>query len=572
MRRLGLDDKWMKPVAVLSRISWAKSHMLSPEECFLQSGDPKAEKIAYIFREYNSELAKANALDFDDLLLEAVRLLKTVPAVREYYHRRFQYILVDEYQDTNRPQYELLRLLTGERHNLCAVGDEDQSIYSWRGADIRNILEFERDFPNAAIIRLEQNYRSTQSILEAASAVVARNVQRKGKNLWTSRSGGALIGYYEAPDGENEALFAADYIRKFLSQGGDHAAILYRTNSQSRLFEEALRRYGLKYQVVGGFSFYERAEIKDMISYLKVIHNPEDSIAVQRTINTPARGIGKTTLEVIERVALETGTSTWHALEEVIRRQLLPARALKALLGFRETIEDARALLAGRFAERLSETANALPPADKPANIALEEEQLGLLSPGFESGAQAAGGPEVPVSGESSSAGDETDFAFGENDVEAREGDVSFAFAGDVHATAPLHADDEVSAPIESSGASTAALLKFLLDRTGYIKQLEEDGSPESLARVENLRELVNAALDAGDRGEGLGEFLDHSALVSDQDGYDASAQVTLMTLHAAKGLEFPLVFLLEWKKACSLIPEPWTLLMNWKKSGASAM
>ena len=223
-----------------------------------------------------------------------------------------------------------MRMLAGTQHNVCAVGDEDQSIYSWRGADIRNILEFENDFPEAKIIRLEQNYRSTQNILQAASAVVANNVKRKGKNLWTSRQGGAKIGYYEAPDGENEALFVADYISRYLREAaeqGDNprAAVLYRTNSQSRLFEEAMRRYQLKYHVVGGFSFYERAEIKDLISYLKVIHNPDDSISLLRVINTPARGIGKTTMETIERLALETGLSLWGAIGETIRRQLSAA-------------------------------------------------------------------------------------------------------------------------------------------------------------------------------------------------------------------------------------------------------
>src|SRR3981081_1061933 len=362
MKRLGLDDKHLTPRTVLSRISWAKNHMLDPQELYLQSADPKTEKIAHLFEEYRKELRKANALDFDDLLLEAVRLLKSVPAVREYYNRRFQYLLIDEYQDTNRPQYELMRMLAGARHNVCAVGDEDQSIYSWRGADIRNILEFEKDFPEAKIIRLEQNYRSTQNILQAASAVVANNVRRKGKNLWTSRQGGTRIGSYEAPDGENEALFAADHVAKYLRDAAQHgetgrAAVLYRTNSQSRLFEEAMRRYGLKYHVVGGFSFYERAEIKDLISYLKVIHNVDDSISLLRVINTPVRGIGKTTIEVLERVALETGLSLWGAIGETIRRQLLPQRALAALRTFQRLIEDARAMLAGTFVERLEQSA-----------------------------------------------------------------------------------------------------------------------------------------------------------------------------------------------------------------------
>ncbi len=331
MKRLGIDDKQLTPRNVLGRISWAKNHMLDPQQVYLDSADPKTERIAHIYEIYRQELAKSNALDFDDLLLYAVKVLKSSGEVREHYNRRYRYILVDEYQDTNRPQYELMRMLAGSEHNVCAVGDEDQSIYSWRGADIRNILEFEQDFPEAKIIRLEQNYRSTQNILQAASAVVARNVKRKGKNLWTDRSGGAQIGYYEAPDGENEALFAADYIAKYLRQGhaenGEtpRAAVLYRTNSQSRLVEEAMRRYQLNYHVVGGFSFYERAEIKDMISYLKVIANPDDSIAMQRVINKPPRGLGKTTMETIERIALETGTSMWGAINETIRQQLLPA-------------------------------------------------------------------------------------------------------------------------------------------------------------------------------------------------------------------------------------------------------
>ena len=274
MKRMGLDTKQLTPRAVLGRISWAKSHMVDPQEYYLASKDANSERIAHIYQGYKAELRKCNALDFDDLLLEAVRLLKVSGEVRERYQRRYRYLLVDEYQDTNRPQYELMKLLAGEHQNVCAVGDEDQSIYSWRGADIRNILEFEKDFPNARIVRLEQNYRSTQMILEAAGAVVANNLKRKGKKLWTDRQGGSLIGYYEAPDGENEALFIADRIQAFLRQaesaGGEttekaHCAVLYRTNAQSRLVEEALRRYNISYTMVGGFSFYERAEIKDLL-------------------------------------------------------------------------------------------------------------------------------------------------------------------------------------------------------------------------------------------------------------------------------------------------------------------
>ncbi len=543
MRRLGLDDKQLTPRTVLSRISWAKNHMLDPQEIYLQSADPKTERIAHIFEEYRKELLKANAMDFDDLLLEAMRLLKSVSAVREYYNRRFQYLLVDEYQDTNRPQYELMRLLAGDRHNVCAVGDEDQSIYSWRGADIRNILEFEHDFPEAKIVRLEQNYRSTQNILGAASAVVANNIRRKGKNLWTSRQGGAQIGYYEAPDGENEALFAADTINRYVRAAGENgdtarAAVLYRTNSQSRLFEEAMRRYQLKYHVVGGFSFYERAEIKDLISYLKVIQNPDDSVSLLRVINTPVRGIGKTTIEMLERLALETGLSMWGALGEAIRRQLLPARALAALNSFRELIEDGRAMLAGRFVERLEEA----------AGLAADESAAELRSAGQPRAAVPTRAQESDTDFDPGNfsfdfaAGDASDADLSVSDAEV---EVILGTGGDGRRFTDEAAEEAVEGfRVPGAAANTAELLKFLIDRTGYIKQLEEEDTPEAYSRIENLRELVNAAMDSRDRGETLDQFLDHAALVSDADQYDEHAQITLMTLHAAKGLEFPLVVL----------------------------
>jgi ATP-dependent DNA helicase UvrD/PcrA len=536
MRRLGLDDKQLTPRNVLSRISWAKNHMLDPQEIYLQSADPKTEKIAHIFEEYRKELLKANAMDFDDLLLQATRLLKSVAAVREYYNRRFQYLLVDEYQDTNRPQYELMRLLAGDGHNVCAVGDEDQSIYSWRGADIRNILEFEADFPEAKIVRLEENYRSTQNILGAASAVVGNNVRRKGKNLWTSRQGGAKVGYYEAPDGENEALFAADTINRYVRQAGENgdtarAAVLYRTNSQSRLFEEAMRRYQLKYHVVGGFSFYERAEIKDLISYLKVIQNPDDSVSLLRVINTPVRGIGKTTIEMLERLALVTGLSMWGAVGEALTRQLLPPRALAALKSFRELIEDGRAMLAGTFVERVEETASA--------------------RSGSDAGAGAAEPPVPTQAGPTRTlptrADDDTDFDPGNFSFDFAAGDsAEDDGTGEGARRSTDRAGDDAVEGFRAPGAAanTAEMLKFLIDRTGYIKQLEEEDTPESYSRIENLRELVNAAMDSRDRGETLDQFLDHAALVSDADQYDEHAQITLMTLHAAKGLEFPLVVL----------------------------
>ena len=537
MKRFGLDDKQLTPRTVLSRISWAKNHMLDPQELYLQSADPKTERIAHLYEEYRKELRKANALDFDDLLLEAVRVMKSSAMVREYYNRRFQYLLIDEYQDTNRPQYELMRMLAGERHNVCAVGDEDQSIYSWRGADIRNILEFEQDFPEAKIIRLEQNYRSTQNILQAASAVVANNVRRKGKNLWTSRQGGARIGYYEAPDGENEALFAADLIARYLREAterGDspRAGVLYRTNSQSRLFEEAMRRYGLKYHVVGGFSFYERAEIKDLISYLKVIQNPDDSISLLRVINTPARGIGKGTIDTLERLALETGLSLWGAIGEAIKRQLLPQRAVVSLKSFQQLIEDARAMLGGEFVDQLEQSAVneslSAPesPTEQTASIdndpnatAFDPAEFGNFS--FDFGM---------IDGGEQGTSHEPQF-----DDESR-------ISSDNQGSQALTTD--AASPFPPPTVSTADVLKFLIDRTGYIKLLEEEDTPEAFSRIENLRELVNAAMDSRDRAETLDQFLDHAALIADADDYDERAQITLMSLHAAKGLEFPLVFL----------------------------
>jgi DNA helicase-2/ATP-dependent DNA helicase PcrA len=548
MRRLGLEDKQLTPRIVLSRISWAKNHMLAPQDIYLQSSDPKSERIAHLYDLYNKELERANALDFDDLLLEAVRLLRAVPAVRSYYNRRFRYILIDEYQDTNRPQYELMKMLAGEEQNICVVGDEDQSIYSWRGADIRNILDFEKDFPRAKIIRLEQNYRSTQVILEAAGAVVSNNLQRKGKTLWTSRDGGAQVGYYEALDGEGEALFIADHIQKYIRQTGNEAeppriAVLYRTNSQSRLVEEALRRYGIPYTMVGGFSFYDRAEIKDMLSYLKLVLNPSDSIALQRSINTPPRGIGKTTLDTIERLALETGVSTWDAIRETIVQRLVSARAIAALENFCGIIEDARAMLAPDFAEKLS---------------------LDI----------AAAGTESTTEDENALAANEDaiSFDFGMTDAEISEAestrDDGLAEAFDPAEFSPFAATKpnqeakklspherksllDATSPSEENAfrkpgdaATLPELIKFLIDRSGYIKVLEEEATPESQSRIENLRELVNAAQDAHERGETLTEFLDHAALVSDTDKYDPESRVTLMTLHAAKGLEFPLVFL----------------------------
>ncbi len=606
LKRLGIDDKTLKPRVALGRISWAKNHMIDPQEYFLASTNPLEEKIAHIFKIYRDELVKANALDFDDLLLEAVRLLKTSAETRERYNRRYRYIMIDEYQDTNKPQYELMKLLAADHHNVCVVGDEDQSIYSWRGADIKNILDFEKDFPNTRTIRLEQNYRSTQMILEGASAVVAQNTQRKGKNLWTSREGGSLIGLYEAPDGENEALFIADRVQRYLRAAGQtdetpRCAVLYRTNSQSRLVEEALRRYQIQYHMVGGFSFYDRAEIKDILSYLKLVQNPHDSIALARSINSPPRGIGKTTMETLERMALSTGISTWDAIQRAIEDRLLPARALQALGSFRRLIEDARAMLGPGFADKLSSDLepSGLEPSGPVDDASIADgaqagEESGELSGASEDfnfdpesfATEAVTNLSEPSSTEDKSAAStfDTSFNFGFDFGPSEE--ISTLAAENVTDSDLAHGITEQDAldaamynpfaPVvlksSASGASEAArravagdppapedkpafrkpgeaatlpeLIKFLNDRSGYIRALEEEATPESFSRIENLKELANAAHDAQERGETLHDFLDHAALVSDADQYSAEARVTLMTLHAAKGLEFPLVFL----------------------------
>ena len=570
LKRLGVDDKALKPRVALGRISWAKNHMIDPQEYFLASANPLEEKIAHIFEIYKKELFKANALDFDDLLLETVRLLKSSAETRERYNRRYKYILIDEYQDTNRPQYELMKLLAGESANVCVVGDEDQSIYSWRGADIKNILEFEKDFPKTKTIRLEQNYRSTQMILEGAGAVVAQNTQRKGKTLWTAREGGSPIGLYEAPDSENEALFVADRIQRYIREAGaeedlPRCAVLYRTNSLSRLVEEALRRYQIQYHMVGGFSFYDRAEVKDILSYLKLVQNVHDSIALSRVINSPPRGIGKTTMETLERMALSTGMSTWDAIARAIEDKLLPQRALAALSSFRRLIGDARAMLGAGFAEKLvgdlADDNTSLPetpeaaddadvsfdvtepePTDEPEDTGADTSFDTSFNFGFDFG------PSEEISTLTPENAIDTDEAHG---IDAAHFNpfapvVLKKSAGTtIDRAAELKMDDEKPAFRKPGDPATLPeLIKFLNDRSGYIRALEEEATPESFSRIENLKELANAAQDAQERGESLHEFLDHAALVSDADSYSAEAKVTLMTLHAAKGLEFPLVFL----------------------------
>ena len=346
-KNLGLDETFMKYRAALSRISTAKSAKETPADFYKQSADPRMSRLALIYEQYEGRLQQANALDFDDLLLQAVRLFAYDADLRRRYNDYLEYLMIDEYQDTNRTQYELMRLLSAKHSNVAVVGDEDQSIYSWRGADIRNILDFENDYPNARVIRLEQNYRSTKNILDAAGAVVENNLQRKGKKLWTDSVGGEKVTVFEALDGENEALYIADQINKALGANPhDKAAVLYRTNFQSRQIEEALRRYGRPYIVVGGFSFYQRAEVKDLLSYLKAIQAPDDSVALLRIINVPARGIGKTTLDQIEQFANAEKMPVFKALERMLEEKQLGSRAESSLKAFRQLMLELREVAA----------------------------------------------------------------------------------------------------------------------------------------------------------------------------------------------------------------------------------
>src|SRR5882762_1972491 len=342
IKDLGYDDKHLGARSVQSAISSAKNRGEDVDAFAARADyvDERRAAIARIYKTYEERLHANNALDFDDLMIKTVRLLRNVPEVRDKYNKKFRYILVDEYQDTNSLQFALVSLLTQQQQNICEVGDEDQSIYKWRGADITNILNFEKHFPNAKIIRLEQNYRSTQTILDVAGAVVGRNLERKGKNLWTSNPRGERVRYYQALDSEQEARFVAGKILEHRELTSDlRAAVLYRTNSQSRVFEEAMRRTGLPYNIVGGFSFYERMEVRDIIAYLKLALNPHDSIALQRVINSPARGIGKQTLDELERRAQDFGLSLWETIALAIEKpEGLSTRAIAALKNFRKII------------------------------------------------------------------------------------------------------------------------------------------------------------------------------------------------------------------------------------------
>jgi len=519
IKELGYDEKYLGTRATQSAISSAKNRGEDTEAFAARAEyvDERRAAMARVYQMYEDRLHANNALDFDDLLIKAVRLLKDVAEVREKYNNKFRYILVDEYQDTNSLQFALISLLTEKQQNIAVVGDEDQSIYKWRGADISNILNFEKHFANTKTIRLEQNYRSTQTILDVAGAVVKNNLQRKGKNLWTSNPKGGRVGYYQALDAEAEARWVAGKILEHRRDEFDlRAAVLYRTNSQSRVFEEAMRRAGLQYNIIGGFSFYERMEVRDIIAYLKLALNPNDTIALQRVINSPPRGIGKQTLDEIERRSKDAELTTWETIAEIVKKpENLGTRAVSALRNFRQIVM------------RLGQLAGTIDPEPDntgTAGVSPALSRQGLLP-------EDAGYPALLRQGL----------------LPEDEGEPALLRQGLLPEDAgetPAVPDDGPTFDQDSSSPVSDAVRAAILD-TGYEAWLRSERTDEAEGRLENLQELVNAAVDYDEQGlEGLREFIDHSALVSDQDQYKRDAPVTLMTVHSAKGLEFPLVFI----------------------------
>ena len=444
-RRLELDSKLYKERAVLSVISNAKNEYISPNEFQLQvRGDFRMEKMAQAYLEYQKELKKNNALDFDDLLVKTVELFQSCPDVLESYQERFRYIMVDEYQDTNTVQFKLISILAKKYHNLCVVGDDDQSIYKFRGANIKNILDFEEVFPDAKVVKLEQNYRSTKHILDTANAVIAHNRGRKEKALWTENGEGEPVFFQQFQTGYDEAEYVAGEIRKKVKNGeGEYKdfAVLYRTNAQSRLFEEKFLYANIPYKLIGGVNFYSRKEIKDILAYLKTIDNGKDDLAVRRIINVPKRGIGNVSLNKVQNYAESMGMSFFEALEDAEHVPGLGRAAIK-IQPFVTLIHELRLRL---------------------ADMRLEE------------------------------------------------------------------------------------LIEEILDRTGYSQELKDEDTDEAKARLENIDEFISKAVsyEEGEEHPSLSGFLEEVALVADIDSLEESDnRVLLMTLHSAKGLEFPYVFL----------------------------
>ncbi|MER5848581.1 DNA helicase PcrA [Streptomyces sp. NPDC002012] len=459
-RDLDLDPKRFPPKAFTAKVSNLKNELIDEETFAGQAADGFEKTLAQAYAMYQSRLREANALDFDDIIMTTVHLLQAFPDVAEHYRRRFRHVLVDEYQDTNHAQYTLVRELVGPAGEsdapaeLCVVGDADQSIYAFRGATIRNILQFEEDYPNATTILLEQNYRSTQTILSAANAVIERNESRRPKNLWTNAGTGARITGYVADTEHDEAQFVADEIDRLTDAGDAKAgdvAIFYRTNAQSRVFEEIFIRVGLPYKVVGGVRFYERKEVRDVLAYLRVLANPEDTVPLRRILNVPKRGIGDRAEAMIDALSMREKITFPQALRRVDEAYGMAARSANAVKRFNTLMEELRTIV--------------------------------------------------------------------------------------------------------ESGAGPAVVLEAVLERTGYLAELQASTDPQDETRIENLQELAAVALEfEQERGEEegagtLAEFLEKVALVADSDQIpdedeDGSGVITLMTLHTAKGLEFPVVFL----------------------------
>lgn len=444
LREQNLDDKQFQPSAIQNRISNAKNGLMSASDMHTVAEDFYAGKVADVYAQYEQVLQANNALDFDDLLLLPVQLLQQNEALRKNYRQRFRYILIDEYQDTNHAQYVLARMLVGPEKNICVVGDVDQSIYSWRGADIQNIIDFQQDYPSAKVIKLEQNYRSTKTILTAANEIIRHNSNRPPKKLWTNSDSGEKICYFEAMTERDEAQFVAAEVNQLITEGAAHGdiAVLYRTNAQSRAIEESFVRSGIPYTIVGGTRFYDRQEIKDIMAYLRALQNPRDDVSVKRIINIPKRGIGTTTVERLESYAAEREISFFEAIMEASSVSGLGAQA------------EYKVSLFGSF---LLEMMN-----------------------------------------------------------------------------------------VAATG-SVSDLLEVVLTKTDYISSLLNAKDQKGESRVENVGELVSVAKEFDEeQGGTLTEFLEESALINDVDQYDNQAtRVTLMTLHSAKGLEFPVVFLI---------------------------
>lgn len=526
LKAMDVDIKRFTPKMVAARISDAKNELIGPARYAETAGkDPVSRIVADAYVEYDKRMRASNALDFDDLIMRTVDLLRENPLIAEHYHRRFRHILVDEYQDTNHAQYVLVRALVGdgkdgvEPAELTVVGDSDQSIYAFRGATIRNIEEFERDFTGARTILLEQNYRSTQNILSAANAVIARNTGRRAKNLWTASGDGALITLDAADSEHDEARFVVGEIDRLADSGvewGD-VAVFYRTNAQSRALEELLVRQGIPYRVVGGTRFYERREIKDALAYLQVISNPDDTVAARRVLNVPKRGIGAKAEEAIAAHAAHYGISFGAALRHLWLRAGCPA-------GEGEGI-DVDALARSASPDEASADSSAPVSSDGAAG-----ENPAAREAADESAAAA------PASSPSENATETAPDVLG---ITPRAAKSAAAFWGLI----------ETLRAAEARGASQADILEEVLDRTGYLAELRRSEDPQDASRVENLAELhsVAGAFAADAPGGTLADFLERVALVADSDQVPAEGerggQVTLMTVHTAKGLEFPAVF-----------------------------